>query len=380
VTAVPTALRRAAIRGLRADRRPRDDRPVVLHVGEAGAVPCGIAQVLNEYLDWSFESLRVRVTASTRGRRGDLRAPALTLLSALRILGRRLSRRPHAVVVHLSNGGSFIREGGLAALARACGFPVAVQLHGSVFRPFAAAHPRLVRAVLGLAEAVYVLTAESEGIVRGLVGPHARVVKVANGVGMPAERPAKERVVLFAGEVGMRKGVDVLLAAWERVHVRHPGWQLVIAGPVEPEIAALPLPPAVILLGAVTRAEVQHRQARATVAVLPSRNEALPMFLLEAMARGCAVVGTPVGDVRELLEGCGRLVPVGDPAALATALDELMADPAAAAAVGDAARDRVAGHYSSAVLAARFEREWLALLESARRPDPGPRPSAPRAA
>jgi glycosyltransferase involved in cell wall biosynthesis len=373
VNALSIALRRAAIRG------PRDARPVVLHVGEAGAVPCGIAQVLNEYLDWTFESLRVQVTASTRGRRGDPRAPGLTLLSALRILGRRLSRRPHAVVVHLSNGGSFIREGGLAALARACGFPVAVQLHGSVFKQFAAAHPRLVRSVLGLADVVYVLTAETEDVVRGLAGPGARVVKVGNGVVVPAEGPAKEPVVLFGGEVGMRKGVDVLLAAWERVRAGHPGWRLVIAGPVEPEIGALPLPPATTLLGAVSRAELQDRQARAAVAVLPSRDEALPMFLLEAMARGCAVVGTPVGDVPELLEGCGRLVPVGDTAALAAALDELMADPATVAALGDAGRERVTRRYSSAVLAARFEREWSALLESARRTRPGRRSTAPGA-
>jgi glycosyltransferase involved in cell wall biosynthesis len=72
-------------------------------------------------------------------------------------------------------------------------------------------------------------------------------------------------------------------------------------------------------------------------------------------------------------------VPVGDTAALAAALDELMADPATVAALGDAGRDRVARRYSSAVLAARFEREWSALLESARRTRPGRRSTAPGA-
>ena len=38
-------------------------RPVVVHVGEAGPVPCGMAQVVNEYLSWSFASLDVQAMA-----------------------------------------------------------------------------------------------------------------------------------------------------------------------------------------------------------------------------------------------------------------------------------------------------------------------------
>ena len=347
-------------------------RPVVVHVGEAGPVPCGMAQVVNEYLSWPFSSLDVQAMVSTRGHRGDRLSPVLTAACAVRMLGCRFSGRPHAFVVHLSSGGSFVREGGLALLARTLRFPVAVQLHGSVFAPFAAAHPRLVRAVLCRADAVYLLTSQTQRLVEGLLGPASRprLVKVANGVAVPEELPAKERVVVFAGIVGERKGADVLLEAWRLVQSRHPGWLLVLAGPVEPEIAALPVPPATVLPGQLQRAEVQEWQARAAVAVLPSRDEALPMFLLEAMARGCAVVGTPVGDVAMLLDGCGRVVPVDDTDALAETLTGLLSDPEAVAELGDAARARVVERYAAATLVPTFEYEWRMLLNghhSARR-------------
>jgi glycosyltransferase involved in cell wall biosynthesis len=353
-----------------AARSGRDRRPVVVHVGVVGAEPGGMAQVVNEYLSWSYASLQVRAMASTRGR-GHRWSSVRALGCVVRIVGCRLSRRGHAFVVHLSSGGSFVREGGLAALVRACGFPLAIQVHGSMFAPFASRHPGLVRRVLRLACAVYVLSDEAVDVVAGLLGPAGpgRVVKVANGVAVPDEIPggAKEPVVLFAGEVGGRKGADILLAAWEQVQADHAGWQLVLAGPVEPEIAVLPVPPAATLLGPVPREEVQRWEARASVAALPSRNEALPMFLLEAMACGCAVVATPVGDIGELLRGCGRVVPVDDTAALAAALTELMDDPAAAAALGAAARERVVARFSSTALAPVFEREWQALLVGRRR-------------
>jgi hypothetical protein len=360
-------MRPAFVPSPRAPLEPRGVRsraaalPVVVHVGVHGDVPGGMAQVLAEYLAWPFEGLRVRAMASTLGR-GRRLSMWRAGVCALRIPLLRLSGTPHAVVVHLSSGGSFLREGVLAAIARACGLPVGIHLHGSMFGRDAERRPRLVRAVLSRAHVVYVLSDEAGRLVRASLGLDAPVRTVANGVEVPTEHPAKEPMVLFAGEVGPRKGVDVLWTAWAAVAAAHPGWRLLVAGPVEPEIAALPLPPATELLGALPRAETLAVTARAAVAVLPSRNEALPMFLLEAMARGCATVGTPVGDVARLLDGCGAIVPVDDADALATTLAGLIDDPAARAGLGAAGRERVRERYSVPVLVRMFEREWGLLL------------------
>jgi glycosyltransferase involved in cell wall biosynthesis len=80
--------------------------------------------------------------------------------------------------------------------------------------------------------------------------------------------------------------------------------------------------------------------AHADVFVLPSRQEAFGMVLVEAMALGTAVVATDCpGAPREILEG-GRLaplVPVGDPAAMAAAIASILDHPPAAAALMEAA-------------------------------------------
>ena len=369
------AVSKSSMPGLEVMERPvsaggRDRRPVIVHVGPLGEVPGGMAQVLHEYLAWSFPTLEVRCMASTLGR-GHRWAIGRALLCLVRIPLCLLSRRRHAFVVHLSSGGSFIREGALVALAKLCRFPVAIHLHGSMFGSFAERRPRLVRTVLNLPDVIYVLSAEAERLVGEVTDPSARrparVVKVANGVEIPDEPHGKEPVVLFAGEVGGRKGVDVLWKAWSAITAERPDWRLVVAGPVEPEIEALPTPPGVTVLGTVSREAVLNWETRSAIAVLPSRNEALPMFLLESMARGCAAVGTPVGEVAELLDGCGVVVPVDDGEGLAKALAVLMDDPVTASALGAAGRARVIETYSSTVLARMFEREWWALLDGRRR-------------
>ena len=56
--------------------------------------------------------------------------------------------------LHLSERGSFVREGALAAIARRRGLAVVLSLHGRDFAEFARAHSRLVRSVLAQAHAV----------------------------------------------------------------------------------------------------------------------------------------------------------------------------------------------------------------------------------
>jgi glycosyltransferase involved in cell wall biosynthesis len=91
------------------------------------------------------------------------------------------------------------------------------------------------------------------------------------------------------------------------------------------------------------------------VVALPSWTEGLPLVVLEAMARGRAVVATPVGGTAEAVtdEETGLLVPPREPKALAGAISRLLADPDLRARMGDAGRRRVAERFSADAMCRR---------------------------
>ncbi|MDM7922647.1 MAG: glycosyltransferase family 4 protein [Pyrinomonadaceae bacterium] len=86
--------------------------------------------------------------------------------------------------------------------------------------------------------------------------------------------------------------------------------------------------------------------AAVDVFVSPSHTESFGLAILEAMARGKAVVATETAGAAQLLEGCGKLVPVQDPVALASAITEVLRDPEEAEKLGGLARQAAAEKYS----------------------------------
>jgi glycosyltransferase involved in cell wall biosynthesis len=133
---------------------------------------------------------------------------------------------------------------------------------------------------------------------------------------------------LCVAAISRRKGQDVLLRALESLSDREWTCTFVGAGPPLPGV------PGVIFAGPKGGAELEAAYAGADLLVLPSRAETYGMVVTEALARGVPVLGTQVNGVPEALgtapDGTvpGRLVPPGDPAALAGALREWLDDPA----------------------------------------------------
>jgi glycosyltransferase involved in cell wall biosynthesis len=105
------------------------------------------------------------------------------------------------------------------------------------------------------------------------------------------------------------------------------------------------LRPAVHLLG--RRDDVERILASVDVACLTSRTESFPNAIAEAMACGVPCVATACGDVREIVGEAGRVVPVGDPDALAGAVLEILRlDPKTREGMGAAGRARVGRSYA----------------------------------
>jgi glycosyltransferase involved in cell wall biosynthesis len=338
-------------------RRSDAERPLeVVHLGnDARSVRGGIAAVIRQHLATADPRLAVSAVATYDptgrghwGRNGPY-------LRALRwaVTARRRGTVAH---VHISQGGSLLREGLLVLLLRLRRLPVVVTLHGSSSLTSTGWARTVTGLVLRRASVAHFL---SDAHRRRYPSARRHVV-LPNAVAVdPAPATAKQPHVVFAGVVGTRKGVDLLLKAWQSVPSA--GWYLHLYGPPDSDF---PLPtdvPGVVAHGEVAPADVQDALAAASVAVLPSREEAFPMFLVEAMAHSCAIVATDVGGVRELMGSAGALVPADDAGALGEALTRLVTDERARTDLAAAAGRRAAERYDAGVLAQRWFETYASL-------------------
>jgi glycosyltransferase involved in cell wall biosynthesis len=243
-----------------------------------------------------------------------------------------------AIHVHMSEGGSFVREAAILAAAKCRRLPRVITIHGPGFADFSDHRPRLVGAVLRTASAITVLSDLDLAAVRR-VAPGAYVEILPNPTPLDSVAgPVADtsEVVFFAGEVGLRKGADVLQRAWETVASHRSIARCLIVGPATE--LRLPETERLEVRGPVDSKEVKKLIREARVIALPSRSEALPMILTEAMAAGRPFVSTPTGGIASLADG-GLIVPVEDHRALAEALIALLADPEHAQALGSAGQE-----------------------------------------
>ena len=207
-------------------------------------------------------------------------------------------------------------------------------------------------------------------------GAAAAMVRLSPGVDVEAFRPgldggavrqrlgiaAGQPVVLAASRLVARKGHDVLLAAWPAVRSAHPDAVLLIAGdgPTRRRLqrrAGLPdLAGSVRFLPGTPFAGMPAVYAAADVFAIPCRTrlaglepEALGMVFLEAAACGLPVVVGDSGGAPETVRHgkTGYVVDPRDPVAVADRLQALLADPAAARAMGSRGREFVTTHYSA---------------------------------
>jgi glycosyltransferase involved in cell wall biosynthesis len=158
----------------------------------------------------------------------------------------------------------------------------------------------------------------------------------------PSNEPA---IALAVGRLTTQKGFDLLLHAWQNLGEARNGWVLRIVGGGEEESALkalvneLGIDDSVVFVGQVRDVSQEYRAA--SLYVMSSRWEGLPMTLLEAQHFGLPSVSTdcPTGPREVLSGGSGRLVKPEDPQALAEGLAELMGNADARAGMARAARE-----------------------------------------
>ena len=227
----------------------------------------------------------------------------------------------------------------------------------------------LERKLAGMTDGLIFESAYSETVYRAHVGGPATPSRVIYNGLLPQEfgehAPAPDAAdVLFVGELRRLKGVDVLLEALALVRRFRPVTAVIVGdGPDAAEFQAraqaLGLSAAVRFPGAMPAARAFPM---GHILAVPSRAESLPYIVLEAAAAGLPLVASDVGGIGEIVSGTDtRLVPAGDSAALAAALEAGIADPAAARARASRLRAAVKERFTVARMAAGVADCYAAL-------------------
>jgi glycosyltransferase involved in cell wall biosynthesis len=237
--------------------------------------------------------------------------------------------------------------------------------HAWLLGPKRWAHRRLYRIGARVVDGVVAVsdeTATSFRQVTGLAGGDDRVTVVCNAVDLERYPAVIERervrawlgfrpgdhLMTMVGTFKRQKGHATLVESFARVAGRFPGLHLLLAGDgllvgdVRARVAATGFADRVHFLGTVR--DVPRLLAASDSFVLPSLWEGLPVALVEAMASQLPIVATAVSGTSQAMEDgvTGWLVPPGDAGALASAMTDLLTDPARAAARAATARERVA--------------------------------------
>ena len=199
----------------------------------------------------------------------------------------------------------------------------------------------------------------------------ARVHLIRNGVDVarvgsagalrPAKGPGEPLQVGLVGRLAPEKGVDLYLRAAAIAARRFPEARFVVAGegPERATLAALlarlGLGDRAALVGAQTGMEQFYGSLDLQVSA--SRQEGMPMALLEGMASALPVVATRVGEVPTVVDDgvTGLLVEPGSPELLAEAIAQMLGDGDRRAQFGAAGRLRVVREFSAQRMAAEYK-------------------------
>ena len=363
---------------------PRIKAPRIVMAGPLPPAIGGMVSVVKDLCESTLRDDFLIETFDTAKKTASGRSLAAAVTARLRMWCSwwNLLGRSRAIAhIHTCSGLSYFLDLALVVIARLRRTHVVLHIHGGRFDEFLDGLDPLRRGIARAgarwADRVVVL---SEGWRERLQArlPGARLRVVENGV--PIAGPAGSStdvvppLVLFLGGLCRAKGVEDLLRAFAQA----PGSaRLALVGPEgEPGflsamrslIVELGVAERVVFPGPAQGSAKDAWLSRASLFVLPSYAEGLPISLLEAMAAGLPVIATRVGAIPTVIDAgrTGLLIEAGDIDALAGAIARLVEDPALRANLGQRARAECALRFSIDRAARAFRDLYLEIDQPVR--------------
>jgi mannosyltransferase len=283
-------------------------------------------------------------------------------------------RRREPLIWHARRNDEMI----FGVLLKALGWPLKLVFTSAAQRH----HSRLTRWLIRRMDAVIATSDLSASYLK------RQAAVIPHGVDTDRYAPPADRAAAFAeaglpgrfavgcfGRIRAQKGTDVFVDAMCRLLPRYPDFTAVIVGAITPEQTAFAndlkkrietagLSSRIVMTGELPIEELPRWYRRLTIYAFTSRNEGFGLTLLEAMSSGAALVASRAGAAELVVEDgvTGVLTPPGDVDALVAALEPLLRDPAAAAAMGARARQRVIEKFSLDAEANQIAEVYRALV------------------
>ena len=213
------------------------------------------------------------------------------------------------------------------------GVPVVITPHGGDIKKNQEGHiinPKItsrIKNTFSETQAVTAISSSVKGQVINLNADPDRVYLIPNGIWLNKfgsftnEQKIHEKpYILYLGRLVRLKGVDILMQAFSRIIMQHPGIRLKIAGDGKEKDNLIRLGDNlgiagnIDFLGVVRGYEKTQLLSGALFLVLPSQREGLPVVVLEAFASRVPVVASSVGGTSDIIKDDenGFLVPYGD--------------------------------------------------------------------
>jgi mannosyltransferase len=270
----------------------------------------------------------------------------------------KLWRRSEPLIWHARRNDEMI----VGVLLKAFGWPLKLVFTSAAQRQ----HRWLTRWLIRRMDAIIATSERSASFLK------REATVIPHGVDTDLYAPPPDRAAAFAeaglsgryaigcfGRVRAQKGTDVFVDAMCRLLPRYPDFTAVIVGAItidqtgfanelKKRIEAAGLSSRIVITGELPIEDLPRWYRRLTIYAFTSRKEGFGLTLIEAMSSGAALVAARAGAAELVVEDgvTGVLTPPGDVDALVAALEPLLRDPAAAAAMGARARARVVEKFS----------------------------------
>ena len=307
---------------------------------------------------------------------------------ALRLLFVLIFNRPDIMHQSVTSGISFWKESFLMLLGRSFGVKVIAHIHGSAlddqFKIGGSINKKLMKIAFGIPHQIIVLSAYWSKFLYTEVSPALNVAVIPNCIdqtiaeAMQPRKPVSQEqsiLVLYLGWLCVRKGILDALRAAESVCKEIPGIRFVFAGSVEPGPQAEMVNQAcqearafgdISFPGMVMGDEKISLFSEASIFILPSYNENLPVAILEAMAMGLPVVSTAIAAVPELIQDGlnGFLIQPGDYRELADKIILLSNEPGLRQSMAEVNIARVRNNYHPTVFVNKIAQLYQKLRQN----------------